>query len=51
MESQQEFFDTLEKIHQKQGIILQREPILGGQKLDLYRIFQIVQQNGGYQRV
>jgi hypothetical protein len=30
---------------------LQPEPILGGQKLDLYKLFREVQAAGGYQQV
>ncbi|KAJ3273579.1 AT-rich interactive domain-containing protein 2 [Terramyces sp. JEL0728] len=47
----EKFYETLQQIHDKQGVALQREPILGGKKLDLYMIFNLVMQNGGYSKV
>ncbi|KAJ3313647.1 AT-rich interactive domain-containing protein 2 [Boothiomyces sp. JEL0838] len=47
----EKFYETLQQIHEKQGVTLQREPILGGKKLDLHMIFNLVIQNGGYNKV
>jgi hypothetical protein len=46
-----DFYQTLEQIHEKQGILLLKEHVLGGQKLDLFLIFQIVKENGGYEKI
>ncbi|KAJ3043095.1 AT-rich interactive domain-containing protein 2 [Rhizophlyctis rosea] len=45
------FMSQLEEFHRKQGTTLQREPVLGGKKLDLFRIYKWVQEAGGYAKV
>ncbi|KAJ1531243.1 hypothetical protein HK096_007429 [Nowakowskiella sp. JEL0078] len=46
-----DFMDKLQKFHDKMGTQLIREPVLGGKKLDVYRIYKWVQEAGGYDKV
>ena len=45
------FYSTLREIHEKQQIPLPKEAILGGQKMDLYKIYKLVTNSGGFHRV
>ncbi|KAJ1341825.1 hypothetical protein BSLG_003598 [Batrachochytrium salamandrivorans] len=45
------FMQSLEDLHQAQGTILQREPVLGGKNLDLLKIYKMVIEAGGYELV
>ncbi|KAI8803672.1 ARID DNA-binding domain-containing protein [Cladochytrium replicatum] len=45
------FMAELEEFHRKQGTTLQREPVLGGKKLDIMRIYKWVMEAGGYEKV
>ncbi|KAH8548185.1 hypothetical protein BGW37DRAFT_507757 [Umbelopsis sp. PMI_123] len=46
-----QFIRDLEEFHQRHGTTLQAEPILGGQKLDLLKLYKEVTAAGGYQQV
>lgn len=46
-----DFYAILEEIHRKQGVALQRDPIVGGQRIDLQKIYNLVQEEGGYEKV
>ncbi|ORE07834.1 hypothetical protein BCV72DRAFT_100194 [Rhizopus microsporus var. microsporus] len=41
----------LKEFHDKKGTVLQAEPVLGGKKLDLLRIYKTVMEAGGYEKV
>ncbi|KAJ3092064.1 Chromatin structure-remodeling complex protein rsc9 [Quaeritorhiza haematococci] len=46
------FMADLELFHQHQGTgPLQREPVLGGKRLDMYRIYKWVTDAGGYEKL
>lgn len=45
------FMKDLKDFHEKKGTVLQSEPILGGKKLDLLRIYKTVMEAGGYEKV
>ncbi|KAG2177910.1 hypothetical protein INT43_003157 [Umbelopsis isabellina] len=45
------FMSDLTGFHKQHGTTLQAEPILGGQKLDLLKLFKEVQAAGGYEQV
>ncbi|CAG8568141.1 2618_t:CDS:2 [Ambispora gerdemannii] len=45
------FMEDLEEFHRSHGTSLQREPVLGSKKLDLYRIYKMVCEAGGCQKV
>ena len=45
------FQEQLKLIHEKQQIPLPKDAILGGQKMDLYKIYLAVTQQGGFHRV
>ncbi|CDH56889.1 hypothetical protein RO3G_07482 [Lichtheimia corymbifera JMRC:FSU:9682] len=46
-----QFINNLKEFHASKGTTLQAEPILGGKKLDLYKIFQAVIDAGGFDQV
>ncbi|KAI9497293.1 hypothetical protein BDB00DRAFT_936464 [Zychaea mexicana] len=46
-----QFIDNLQKFHSRKGTTLQSEPILGGQKLDLYKIYNAVMDAGGFDQL
>ncbi|KAJ3122277.1 AT-rich interactive domain-containing protein 2 [Physocladia obscura] len=46
-----DFMMQLQQFHEECGTILQPEPILGGKKLDLYRIYLGVKMAGGFEKV
>ncbi|KAI7849798.1 hypothetical protein BDC45DRAFT_519638 [Circinella umbellata] len=46
-----QFIDELNDFHARKGTTLQAEPILGGQKLDLFRIYKAVMDAGGFDQV
>ncbi|KAI8144081.1 hypothetical protein BJV82DRAFT_608252 [Fennellomyces sp. T-0311] len=46
-----QFIDELNQFHARKGTTLQAEPILGGQKLDLLKIFKAVLEAGGFEQV
>ncbi|KAI8917428.1 hypothetical protein BC831DRAFT_484971 [Entophlyctis helioformis] len=45
------FIRELDELHRNQGTTLQTEPVLGGKKLDLLKIYRLVMQAGGYEAV
>ncbi|TPX66839.1 hypothetical protein SpCBS45565_g04167 [Spizellomyces sp. 'palustris'] len=47
----EQFMKQLEDFNRAQGVSLQREPVLGGKRLDLYRIYRWVVEAGGYEQV
>ncbi|KAI9485941.1 MAG: hypothetical protein EXX96DRAFT_547084 [Benjaminiella poitrasii] len=47
----EKFIADLRSFHDRKGTILQTEPILGGKKLDLLRIYKTVLEAGGYEQV
>ncbi|KAJ3023862.1 UNVERIFIED_CONTAM: AT-rich interactive domain-containing protein 2 [Siphonaria sp. JEL0065] len=46
-----DFMTQLQQFHDSLGTALQQEPILGGKKLDLYRIYLGVKNAGGFEKV
>ncbi|PKY43897.1 hypothetical protein RhiirA4_341432 [Rhizophagus irregularis] len=42
---------SLEDFHKSHGTTLQREPVLGSKKLDLYKIYRMVIANGGCEKI
>ncbi|KAI9341120.1 hypothetical protein BDR26DRAFT_1007228 [Obelidium mucronatum] len=46
-----DFMTQLQQFHETLGTLLQPEPILGGKKLDLYRIYLGVKAAGGFEKV
>ncbi|RHZ47149.1 hypothetical protein Glove_590g40 [Diversispora epigaea] len=54
IERTQEYYDfmkDLEEFHKAHGTPLQKEPVLGSKKLDLYRIYKMVIENGGCEKI
>ncbi|KAI7900019.1 uncharacterized protein BX663DRAFT_519331 [Cokeromyces recurvatus] len=47
----EKFIADLKAFHERKGTLLQTEPILGGKKLDLLRIYKTVLEAGGYEQV
>ncbi|KAI8357827.1 ARID DNA-binding domain-containing protein [Choanephora cucurbitarum] len=45
------FIKELKQFHLEKGTTLQAEPVLGGRRLDLYKIFQVVANSGGFEEV
>ncbi|KAF1802694.1 C2H2-type zinc finger transcription factor [Mucor lusitanicus] len=45
------FIQELKQFHAAKGTTLQAEPVLGGRRLDLYKIFQVVVNSGGFDEV
>ncbi|KAI9591856.1 hypothetical protein BDF19DRAFT_453695 [Syncephalis fuscata] len=45
------FMQQLEKHHQVLGTSLQREPVLGSRKLDMFKIYRLVIEAGGCEKV
>ncbi|KAI8094989.1 uncharacterized protein B0P05DRAFT_524204 [Gilbertella persicaria] len=45
------FIKELKQFHLEKGTTLQAEPVLGGRRLDLYKIFQVVASSGGFEEV
>ncbi|CAO3659437.1 unnamed protein product [Umbelopsis ramanniana] len=45
------FMGELREFHKRHGTFLQAEPVLGGKKLDLLKIWQRVQEAGGFEQV
>ncbi|KAI8978097.1 hypothetical protein BDB01DRAFT_800803 [Pilobolus umbonatus] len=45
------FIKELSEFHELKGTTLQAEPVLGGRRLDLYKIFQVVTAAGGFEEV
>ncbi|KAF8924407.1 hypothetical protein EDD21DRAFT_7264 [Dissophora ornata] len=45
------FMARLETFHQKHGTILNREPVLGSQRLDLLKVYKLVTAHGGCEKV
>ncbi|KAI9246052.1 hypothetical protein BDA99DRAFT_268320 [Phascolomyces articulosus] len=46
-----QFMRQLREFHERKGTPFQPEPILGGKKLDLLRIYKTVMDAGGYEKV
>ncbi|KAI8093857.1 uncharacterized protein BX664DRAFT_330754 [Halteromyces radiatus] len=46
-----QFVHDLKQFHISKGTTLQAEPVLGGKKVDLYKLFQKVQEAGGFDQV
>ncbi|KAI8141943.1 hypothetical protein BJV82DRAFT_616529 [Fennellomyces sp. T-0311] len=46
-----QFMRQLREFHERKGTPFQPEPILGGKKLDLLRIYRTVMDAGGYEKV
>ncbi|KAI9317127.1 ARID DNA-binding domain-containing protein [Dichotomocladium elegans] len=47
----EQFMQQLREFHERKGTPFQPEPILGGQKLDLLKIYKTVISAGGYKKV
>ncbi|KAF9434955.1 Chromatin structure-remodeling complex protein rsc9 [Entomortierella beljakovae] len=45
------FMARLESFHQKHGTVLNREPVLGSQRLDLLKVYKLVTAHGGCEKV
>ncbi|KAK5816141.1 hypothetical protein F5H01DRAFT_321586 [Linnemannia elongata] len=45
------FMARLEAFHHKHGTILNREPVLGSQRLDLLKVYKLVTAHGGCEKV
>ncbi|KAF9914390.1 Chromatin structure-remodeling complex protein rsc9 [Lobosporangium transversale] len=45
------FMARLEAFHQKHGTTLNREPVLGSQRLDLLKVYKLVTAHGGCEKV
>ncbi|KAG1452809.1 hypothetical protein G6F46_007012 [Rhizopus delemar] len=45
------FIQELQQFHESKGTRLVAEPVLGGRRLDLYKIFQVVVDAGGFDEV
>ncbi|KAF9963822.1 Chromatin structure-remodeling complex protein rsc9 [Mortierella alpina] len=45
------FMARLEAFHQKHGTVLNREPVLGSQRLDLLKVYKLVTAHGGCEKV
>ncbi|KAG0253495.1 Chromatin structure-remodeling complex protein rsc9 [Mortierella polycephala] len=45
------FMARLETFHQKHGTVLNREPVLGSQRLDLLKVYKLVTAHGGCEKV
>ncbi|RIA93076.1 hypothetical protein C1645_763405 [Glomus cerebriforme] len=45
------FMKSLEEFHKSHGTTLQREPVLGSKKLDLYKIYRMVIAHGGCEKI
>ncbi|KAL0082207.1 C2H2-type zinc finger transcription factor [Phycomyces blakesleeanus] len=45
------FIKDLQDFHNRKGTRLQAEPVLGGKKLDLLKIYQVVNAAGGFEEV
>ncbi|CAG8682552.1 15901_t:CDS:2 [Funneliformis caledonium] len=45
------FMKNLEEFHKSHGTTLQKEPVLGSKKLDLYKIYRMVIANGGCEKI
>ncbi|KAF9583327.1 Chromatin structure-remodeling complex protein rsc9 [Lunasporangiospora selenospora] len=46
-----QFMARLEAFHQKHGTVLNREPVLGSQRLDLLKVYKLVTAHGGCEKV
>ncbi|KAI9274069.1 hypothetical protein EDC94DRAFT_593711 [Helicostylum pulchrum] len=47
----EKFMNDLKKFHDQKGTVLQTEPVLGGKRLDLLKIYKTVIEAGGYEKV
>ncbi|KAI8378016.1 uncharacterized protein BYT42DRAFT_614646 [Radiomyces spectabilis] len=47
----EDFMRQLKEFHDRKGTFLQTEPVLGGKKLDLLKIYKTVIEAGGYDKV
>ncbi|CAO3651172.1 unnamed protein product [Mucor hiemalis] len=47
----EKFMKDLKIFHDQKGTILQTEPVLGGKRLDLLKIYKTVLEAGGYEKV
>ncbi|KAI8064152.1 hypothetical protein BC940DRAFT_306279 [Gongronella butleri] len=47
----EQFIASLKEFHLSKGTTLQAEPVLGGKKIDLYKLYCAVQQAGGFEIV
>ncbi|KAG2237285.1 hypothetical protein BDF21DRAFT_377330 [Thamnidium elegans] len=47
----EKFMSDLKKFHDQKGTVLQTEPVLGGKRLDLLKIYKTVIEAGGYEKV
>ncbi|TPX61326.1 hypothetical protein PhCBS80983_g01135 [Powellomyces hirtus] len=45
------FMKEIDEFNKSFGVTVQREPVLGGKRLDMYRIYQWVIEAGGYDQV
>ncbi|KAG0199446.1 Chromatin structure-remodeling complex protein rsc9 [Mortierella sp. GBA30] len=45
------FMARLEAFHRKHGTVLNREPVLGSQRLDLLKVYKLVTAHGGCEKV
>ncbi|KAF9973698.1 Chromatin structure-remodeling complex protein rsc9 [Actinomortierella ambigua] len=50
-EEYKKFMDRLEAFHRKHGTVLNREPVLGSQRLDLLKVYKLVTAHGGCEKV
>ncbi|CAO3590736.1 unnamed protein product [Absidia cylindrospora] len=46
-----QFVQDLKQFHISKGTTLQTEPVLGGKKVDLYKLFKSVNESGGFDQV
>ncbi|KAG0260329.1 hypothetical protein DFQ27_003596 [Actinomortierella ambigua] len=50
-EEYKQFMDRLDAFHRKHGTVLNREPVLGSQRLDLLKVYKLVTAHGGCEKV
>ncbi|KAI8883487.1 hypothetical protein K501DRAFT_219198 [Backusella circina FSU 941] len=46
-----DFINDLNTFHTRKGTTLRAEPVLGGKKIDLYKLYQAVVKGGGYSKI
>ncbi|KAH7821394.1 putative ARID/BRIGHT DNA binding domain [Monocercomonoides exilis] len=51
LNNKEEFEKSLFEFHEKRGTKIARVPVMSRIQLDLFRLFQVVQKNGGYDEV
>ena len=50
-EEREKFLNTLKQFHLERGTPMTRPPVLSQRTLDLYRLYQLVQEYGGMEKV